>query len=119
MFQVHGNDIYISAGDTATFTVTPYEDDGVTEYVMEANEFLRLTVRPRGFSDREIFHIDSELGYTSFTITAEQTRKLRRMPIARYDYDIALMYPDGSKTVIIGATPNFVPHFVVLGGDTA
>lgn len=116
MFQVHGNDIYISAGDTATFTVTPYEDDGVTEYVMEASEFLRLTVRPRCFPDREIFHADTEPGHTSFTIGAELTRKLRTM--ARYDYDIALMYPDGTKTVIIGPTPNFVPHFTVLGGDT-
>lgn len=114
MFQVHGNDIYISAGDTATFTVTPYEETG-EEHVMEASEFLRLTVRSRCCAGREIFHIDTEAGYTKFTIDAAITKKLR--PMTKYDYDVALVYPDGTQTVIIGATPNFVPHFVVLGGS--
>lgn len=107
MFKVHGNNIYINRGDAASFSVTPYEDSG-EEHVMEVNEFLRLTVMRRGF---ELWHIDTEKGFTTFNITQEQTSR-----VGNFDYDVKLVYPDGSSAVIIGATENFTPHFNVLGG---
>lgn len=107
MFKVHGNDIYINRGESATFTVMPYDDDG-NPHVMEVGEWLRLTVRSRGF---ERWHIDSDKGYTTLRITSKETRCE-----GKFDYDVKLMYPDGSTATIIGATENFTPHFVVLEG---
>ena len=107
MFNVHGNNIYINKGERASFTVVPYDDDG-NEHVMEVGEFLRLTVRKYGYDK---WHIDSEKGYTTFEITEKETARA-----GKFDYDVKLVYPDGSEATIIGETANFTPHFVVLEG---
>lgn len=110
MFTINGNDIYINRGDTATFTVTPYEDSG-EQHEMEEHEYLRMTVRPQ-YNSHELWHIDSQPGYTQFDIAGPLTQRMK----GRYDYDVKLMYPDGTQATIIGATQNFMPHFVVLEG---
>ena len=84
-----------------------YEDNG-QEHVMEVNEFLRLTVRSRGF---ELWHLDTEKGDTTFYIGKKESSRR-----GKFDFDVKLVYPDGSETVIIGDTPNFTPHFIVLEG---
>lgn len=110
MFKIHGNDIYISRGDFATFDIHPVEDDGSTPHVMDVNEFLRLTVKQPGCR-KEVMKVDTAPGTVSFEIGGGTTGKL--LP-GKYDFDVKLIYPDGSEATIIGPAATFAPHFVVL-----
>ena len=108
MFRVHGNDIYISRGEAATLDISPVYDDG-TYYDMQSGDVLTLTVyQPRG--GRAVLTKDSADG--SFAITGADTANLAGF----YDYAVTLRYADGMQAEIIGRTPNYTPHFIVLTG---
>lgn len=110
MFAIHGNDIYITRGDQAAFSIRPQEDNGDT-YVMEVNDHLRLRVYSLR-SRRDVLTADTLPGEITFSLTAADTQRLG----GRYGYDVKLYFADGSYTTIIGAAPNYIPHFTVLEG---
>lgn len=111
MFSIHGNDLYTSAGESIVMSITP-QSDGGEPYIMETNDRLRLRVYSHGRPHRDVFTAETFPGSTIITIPPEKTTQLRGL----YDYEVKLVYADGSETVIIGQTANFTPHFIVLEG---
>lgn len=110
MFKIHGNDIYVTAGDRAVFSVHPQNDSG-EEYVMDTNDRLHLKAVIPG-SRRELFSLYTAPGNTEFSLTPELTAGRA----GKYAMDVKLLFADGSETTLIGETPNYVPHFVILEG---
>ena len=110
MFGIQGNNIYISRGEPAVFTITPYEDSG-EPHVMDVKEFMRLTVYRRCCPDYVVIEKESPRGYPTFTLDSGDTGRL--WP-GKYDFKVELIFADGSEKVIIGQTPNFTPHFYIL-----
>lgn len=110
MFEIHGNDIYTNRGESVTLNITPVDDAGDV-YVMEVNDRLRLGVYEHCGARRMLFEAESQPGYTQIIITPDKTERLD----GTYDYNVKLIYADGSSCTIIGQTANFMPHFIVLG----
>lgn len=109
MFEIHGNDIYISRGEPAVLNVTPTENGEV--YTLDPLE--RLALRIYDFNTgSEKFKLQSELGATEFYIAAEHTRGLR----GTLAYSVRLVLADGSYKTIIGETATYRPRFYVTEG---
>lgn len=111
MFRIHGNDLYTSAGESIVMSVNP-QNDGGEPYIMETNDLLRMRVYSHGRPHRDVFTAETSPGSTVIKIAPEKTERLRGV----YDYEVKLVYADGSETVIIGQTANFTPHFIILEG---
>ena len=108
MFKVNGSDIYISRGEDASLLVSAVGGDGA-EYVPAAGDSFVFTVR-EPLSGESVLGLRSDDG--AFALTAADTAELG----GRYDYEAALEYADGHRVVIIGRTPNRMPHFYVMEG---
>lgn len=109
MFEIRGNDIYISRGEAAVLSVTPMLDGEV--YTLDPLEKLRLTVFDTTYADSKL-KIDSALGDVSIKIRSEDTKRLCGL----LGYSVKLVYADGSDKTIIGPTPTYIPRFYVLEG---
>lgn len=108
MFEIKGNDIYISRGEAATLNVTVFSD-GVP-YPLDSQERLRLRVFTLCDSASKI-EIESERGLTAINIKGEHTKNMGKAPMG---YSVKLLFADGTEATIIGESPTFVPRFYVL-----
>lgn len=109
MFQIHGNDIYISRGDSATLDVSVLNDD---RSPYEAQEGDRVVFEARArVCGRPVMTIEAEPG-ESIVLDGAHTGALK----GRYDFSIDLVRADGTRDTIIGAAPNYTPHLFVLEG---
>lgn len=107
MFKVNGDDIYISRGEAACLVVSTVDSEG-TEYEPETGDGISLVVR-EPISREKKLSLYSENG--TFELDGADTAMLE----GRYDYEAVLEFADGRRAVIIGASPNKIPHFYVLG----
>lgn len=104
MFELHGDDIYISRGEAATLTVQPVDGEGV-RHAMAEGETLVLRLSRCGGTVMTLTSADGV-----FALTAADTAGLS----GRYDYTVTLRYADGARAVIVGPGINSVPRFTVL-----
>lgn len=109
MFEIRGNDIYISRGEAAVLSVTPMLDGEV--YTLDPLEKLRLTVFDTTYADSKL-KIDSALGETDMQIRGSDMKRLHGL----LGYSVKLIYADGSEKTIIGPTATYIPRFYVLEG---
>lgn len=108
MFEIKGNDIYISRGEAAALNVTVYSD-GVP-WPLDPQEQLLLRVYTL-CDDSTILELKSEQGLTAFNIKGEHTKNMGNLPMG---YTVKLLFADGTEATIIGQTPTYTPRFYVL-----
>lgn len=109
MFGIHNNDIYITRGDAASFTITPcYNGE---PYEMGTDEHLQFRVYELD-SRREVLRVVLPGRDTTFTLNKTHTARL----LGRYGFDVKLVFADGSTDTIIGESPVYIPKFIVLEG---
>lgn len=111
MFEIHGNDIYISRGEAAVLNVTPYEDE--EEYILDPLEHLEMSIYSIG-GGHERKLLKTENGSTEFSFAAEDTKYLGHLD--RLGYCVRLVFADGSRKTIIGPAPTFIPRFYLMEG---
>lgn len=109
MFEIHGNDIYISRGEPAVLNVTPTENGEV--YTLDPLERLELRIYDFN-TDSTKRRVLTDLGKTEFGIKADDTKGLR----GTLAYGVNLVFADGSHKNIIGETATYRPRFYVLEG---
>lgn len=91
MLKVDENyNIYLTRGDSATFNLTIYEDDGITPYELKEGDTLLFTVR-RLFGKGEIL-ITKVFNTLSFQILPIDTANLTT---GKYKYDICIYNGSG------------------------
>ena len=108
MFKVNGKNIYISRGEDAVILITAVNENG-EEYVPAQGDVMSFTVRDP-VSGEKVMQLSSTDGAVG--LPAEKTAGLA----GKYNYEAALKYADGRRAVIIGRTPNSVPHLYVMEG---
>lgn len=112
MFQISGNDLYLTRGEGVVFSVTIYGENG-EEKPLDPLEKLRLSVYRRG-SRPAVFAVDTYFGQNVFNLPCEATRSLST---GHYDFDIKVIYPFGNAPyTVLGDSPGFTPHFNILEG---
>ena len=97
MFEVKGNDLYLTRGDTARLSVNIMNvcDDG--EYTPAADDVFRFTVKKNVYTDEMIFQKISK-GNAVFKILPSDTKEL---DFATYVYDIELTTADGDVYTVV------------------
>lgn len=110
MFEIHGNDLYISRGEAAVLNITPQNEDG-TVYELDPLEYLELRIRDK-ISGSLVRSIRTNFGSTEFKINEKDTQHLR----GNFAYSVRLVFADNSTKTIIGETPTNQPSFYVLEG---
>lgn len=97
MFEVKGNDLYLTRGDTARLAVniTNVCDDG--EYIPAADDTFRFTCKKNVYTDEMIFQ-KIATGNAVFKILPSDTKEL---DFATYVYDIELTTVDGDVYTVI------------------
>ena len=91
MLRVDENyNIFLTRGDSATFNLTIYEDDGETPYIMQPGDTLLFTVR-RLYDKGEIL-ITKVFNTLSFQILPTDTANLTT---GKYKYDICIYNGSG------------------------
>lgn len=110
MFEIHGNDLYISRGEAVTLNITPYEEDG-TVHELDPLEYLELRIMDINSKER-VHSIRTLFGSTEFKIGAKDTENLR----GAFSYVVRLVFADNSAKTIIGETPTYRPRLYVMEG---
>ncbi len=97
MFEVKGNDLYLTRGDTARLTVniTNVCDDG--EYTPAADDVFRFTVKKNVYTKEPVFQ-KVTTGNAVFKISPSDTKNL---DFATYVYDIELTTVSGDVYTIV------------------
>ena len=97
MFRINGNEIYLTRGDTAQFSVS-ITDDKNEEYQLQENDKLIFTVRKKP-KNTEI--LIQKRG-ADIIIAPSDTSGL---PFGEYSYDVELTYDGGIVDTIIPPSP--------------
>lgn len=108
MFEIRNGNVYVSRGDAFALDI-PITDEGGAEYVLDALEKLRFSVYDIDFY-RTICEIHSDGGSTRIEVSGEETKRWK----GRLEFNIKLIYPDGSCETIIGRTPTHIPRVYVM-----
>lgn len=97
MLNVIGNDIFLTRGDTARFTVTLINvcDDKV--YTPSSDDLFRFTVKKDAHDKQIIFQKVSQ-GNPAFHIVPEDTKEL---DFRKYVYDIELTTSSGDVYTVV------------------
>lgn len=110
MFEIHGNDLYISRGEATVLNITPQNEDG-TVYELDPLEYLELKIMDINSKSR-VRSIRTLFGSTEFKINEKDTENLH----GAFSYVVRLVFADGSTKTIIGETPTYRPRFYVMEG---
>ena len=105
MFEIRGEDIYLTRGDSGEFTVSVREENGA-ELTLEETDALVFTAGVKG--GKLTKNADGE-GCIAFL--PEDTKTL--LP-GTYEYDIRLHRAGGSVYTVVGRTPERTQHLVLL-----
>lgn len=91
MFEIKGNDMYLTRGDTARFSVNIFNECDDGEYTPSSDDKFTFTVKKDAYSE-EILIQKVSTGNPVFKILPEDTKNL---DFATYVYDIELATPSG------------------------
>ena len=111
MIEIQGQNIYISRGDNCSIGVR-LRNRGIgrqRDYVMADREHLVFRLWDR-CCHRIIGEIRSDNGSTAIAFPPEFTASLR----GEYGYSLDIVFADGTKETVIGASPNGRAKFTVM-----
>lgn len=108
MFEIRNGNIYVNRGDSFVLDI-PVTDENGGDYTLDALEKLRFSVSDIDFY-RTLSEIHSEDGSTRIEVSGEETKRWK----GRLEFNIKLIYPDGSGETIIGRTPTHIPRIYVM-----
>lgn len=94
MFRIENENIYITRGDSAGFSVKIY--NGTEEYTLQEGDLLTFTVRRNVYSPIKV--IEKELTDAEIELAPADTNGL---PFGNYVYDIQLTFANGDINTII------------------
>jgi hypothetical protein len=99
MLRVKNNEIYLTRGDTASFTLDIVDDTGAKYEITDDDQVL-FTVK-RSTSDTAVI-LQKAVVDKTITIKPAETAGL---PYGTYYYDVQLSRPDGFVATVITPTP--------------
>lgn len=105
MFEIRGEDLYLTRGDSGEFTVSVREENGA-ELTLEETDALIFTA-----AVKEVKLVKQADDEGRFVFLPEDTKTL--LP-GTYEYDIRLHRAEGSVYTVVGRTPERTPHLVLL-----
>lgn len=94
MFRIENDNIYLTRGDTAGFSIVLF--DGIEEYEMQDGDTLTFTVRKNVYSPDIL--IQKVVTENEFAFSPRDTQGY---PFGNYVYDVQLNFANGDINTVI------------------
>ena len=97
MFEIKGNDLFLTRGDSARIEISIINACTGSEYTPVSSDIFRFTVKKNVYSKALIFQ-KRQVGYPAFAILPSDTKEL---DFATYVYDVELTTESGDVYTIV------------------
>lgn len=108
MFKITNNEIRITRGDSAYFSVDLENEDG-TPYTPVSGDHLTFTVKTSTVSPKSIIKIEEDASSPNFSLNPDDTSSLK---YGEYVYDIQFTAENGFVDTVIEPSPFIVTEEV-------